>query len=438
MLAYPMGVDVDAHLTVVMCAEGWKMASIEKFHVSSCSGGNCECLWQLDYRPLGLRGPRRRVRFRTRKQAERFLAETTQRAVRGEYFEPAKVPTFAVAAERWFASKTDRRPSHVADLRSRLDKHLMPRLGAERLDRITVAAIEKLRDDLRAGGYASRTINTIVRIAGAVFRSAIRRGECALNPVDRVERAFMAARELTDEDNGAGTDEAVNPDSILSPDEVRRLLDAATPGYYRTLFTTAFITGMRSGELLALRWGDLEFDESSGRGRIYVRRTLSWARVHRSEPVRPRFYPPKTKAGVRMISIAPELLSALKVWKLRCPPSELDVVFPHEDGQSNVRDRVLCVGLYPALRRAGLRRVTFHSLRHSCASAMIASGAPVTEVQHRLGHSSPAITLAVYSHWLKDVETNTADHLAEAVLGESGHFVGTGRQSPVGLSRLTA
>jgi hypothetical protein len=93
---------------------------------------------------LGLRGPRRRVRFRTRKQAERFLAETTQRAVHGEYVEPAKIPTFAVAAERWFASKTDRRPSHVADLRSRLDKHLLPLLGAERLDRITVAAIEKL------------------------------------------------------------------------------------------------------------------------------------------------------------------------------------------------------------------------------------------------------------------------------------------------------
>jgi hypothetical protein len=122
------------------------MASIEKFHVSSCSEGNCECLWQLDYRPLGLRGPRRRVRFRTRKQAERFLTETAHRAARGEYV--AKVPTFAVAAERWFASKTDRRPSHVADLRSRLDKHLLPRFGAERLDRINIAAIEKLRDDL--------------------------------------------------------------------------------------------------------------------------------------------------------------------------------------------------------------------------------------------------------------------------------------------------
>src|ERR1700730_16790456 len=134
MFAYSVGVDVDAHVTVVMCAEGWKTASIEKFHVSSCSGDNCGSLCELDYRPLGLRGSRRRVRFRTRKLAERFLAETTQRAVRGEYVEPAKVRTFAEIAEDWFWSKSDRRPSHVSDLRTRLDKHILPIFGSDRLD----------------------------------------------------------------------------------------------------------------------------------------------------------------------------------------------------------------------------------------------------------------------------------------------------------------
>ena len=87
------------------------MANISKFHVSSCEGGDCKCLWALDYRPLGLHGPRRRVRFRTRKQAERFQTETEHRAARGEYVEPAKIPKFGEVAEDWFASKTDRRPS---------------------------------------------------------------------------------------------------------------------------------------------------------------------------------------------------------------------------------------------------------------------------------------------------------------------------------------
>jgi hypothetical protein len=71
---------------------------------------------------------------------------------------------------------------------------------------------------------------------------------------------------------------------------------------------------------------------------------------------------------------------------------------------------------YLALSRAKLRRVTFHTPRQSCASAMIASGAPITEVQHRLGHAYPAITLLVYSHFLKHAESDVADRLADELL----------------------
>jgi integrase len=430
MFAYSVGVDVDAHVTVVMCAEGWKMASIEKFHVSSCSGDNCGCLWELDYRPLGLRGPRRRVRFRTRKQAERFLTETAHRAARGEYV--AKAPTFAVAAERWFASKTDRRPSHVADLRSRLDKHLLPRFGAERLDRINVAAIEKFRDELRAGGYAPRTINTVVRIAGAVFRAAIRRGECALNPVDRVERAFMAARELTDEDDGAGTDDTINPDAILSLDEIRAMLNAATPGLYRTLFTTAALTGARSGELFALRWSDVEIPKN-GAAYMYIRRTVSWARIN-GESIRPRFYPPKTKAGVRKIPIPAELAAALRAWKLQCPATVDELVFPAADGRPIRRSNALRYGLWSALRRAGLRRVNMHSLRHSFASALIMGGAAVTEVQSLLGHASPAITLRIYTHWFKTIDSGAVGRLGEIILGTTKKWAVSGHSNDHAVS----
>jgi integrase len=393
------------------------MASVKRYHEHACSGGSCACPYRLDYRPLGTSGPRKRLFFPTKKAAEKHLSQTVVKVDRGEYLELKKLPTFAQAAELWYESKTDRRASHVADLRTRLDKHILPPLGTLRLDKITVAMIEKLRNDLRADEYAPRTINTIVRIIGSVFRAAIRRGEIARNPVDQVERAFMAAGEIGADDNQETTNDsdAVNPDSVLSPDEIRALLQAATPGYYRILFTTAYISGMRSGELLALKWGDVQFTSEDGRGKVFVRRSLSWARADRSEPVRPRFYPPKTKAGLRSFTIAPELVSTLKTWKLQCPHSDLDLVFPHVDGQPNNRDRILTTGLYPALRRAGLRRVTFHSLRHSCASALVAAGAPVTEVQHRLGHASAAITLKVYTHWFKGTDTGAADRLASVI-----------------------
>jgi integrase len=388
------------------------MADIKKSHNPDCNSRDCECPWKLDYRPLGVRGPRRRLMFRTRKQAERFLTETAHKATRGEYVDPAKVPAFKEVAEVWFKSKTDGRPSHISILRSRIDKYLLPSFGAKRMDAVTVADIEKLRDDLRARSYASTTVNQILRITSAVFRFAIRHGQCATNPLDRVDRARKSASEIKPDKEGS---ETVGPYGILDPSEIRRLLDAANPGFDRTLFLTAFITGARQGELLALRWTDLELPKE-GPGRMYVRRSLQWAHL-KGEAIRPRFYPPKTKAGLRAISIPSNLAVVLKRWKLQCPTSDLDLVFPEADGTPMRWHHLLRNRFYPALTRARLRRVTFHSLRHSCASAMIAAGAPVTEVQHHLGHSNPAITLGIYSHWFRNADSGgTVERLASAVI----------------------
>ena len=414
------------------------MASIEKFHVASCSGSNCECLWALDYRPLGMGGARRRVRFKTKKQAELFLAQTAEKAARGEYVEPTKIPTFSEIAEDWFQSKIDRRPSHVSDLRTRLDKHILPIFGRYKLDRITVASIEKLRNDLRDRGYARRTINAILRIIGAVFKLGGKRGVSSRNPVDSVDRAAPMAKELrTGEYLADNHDDTVNPDDVLNPQEIQLLLQAANPGLERALFETAYLTGARQGELLGLRWTDLELPKV-GAGKMVIRRSLSWARL-KGEETRPRYYPPKTAAGRRTVSIPALLVTDLKRWKLQCPTTEEELVFPMFDAKPMCRDWLLRVAFYPTLARARLRRVTFHTLRHSCASALIAAGAPVTEVQHRLGHANPAITLQVYSHFFKHTESDAADRLAIDVLKiapfglapaefeKSGHSVATQR-----------
>lgn len=402
------------------------MAKIAKSHVGSCGGTGCECPYRLDFRPEGMRGLRKRIEFPTKKAAEKYLTDASHKVARGEYIEPAKIPTFKDAAELWFASKADRRPSHVSDLRQRLDKHLLPRIGAERLDRITIAAIEKLRADLRKDNYAPRTVNTVIRIAGAVFKAAIRRGETTINPVDRLERTFTATRELTADENGGGDDDAVKPDSILNPDEVRAMLNAMSAGLYRALFTTAALTGARSGELFALRWPDIEMSKNRP-AYIYIRRTVSWARVG-GEEIRPRYFPPKTKAGLRKIPIADELAAALKVWELQCPPVADDLVFPAADGRPIRRSNALRYGLWAALRRAGLRRVNMHSLRHSFASALIARGAAVTEVQALLGHASPAITLKIYSHWFSSADSGAVGDLSRAILGNMGTAPETGEK----------
>ena len=115
----------------------------------------------------------------------------------------------------------------------------------------------------------------------------------------------------------------------------------------------------------------------------------------------------------------PELVHALKAWKLQCPPSAHELVFPTPEGTPQHRSTVLRRGLYPALRRAKLRRVDMHSLRHSFASALIAQGCTVTEVQHYLGHTSPTTTLRTYFHWFQAVKTGSVARFAKGVLAEN-------------------
>jgi integrase len=118
------------------------------------------------------------------------------------------------------------------------------------------------------------------------------------------------------------------------------------------------------------------------------------------------------------VPLAPELTAALKQWKIQCPNGDLDLVFPAPTGLPTHRSNVLRRGLYPALRHAGLRCVKgLHSLRHSFASILIMQGTPITEVQHLLGHSNPQTTLKVYSHFLRDVNTNSVQLLARNLLG---------------------
>jgi integrase len=400
------------------------MALIKRFHLAACHGGSCGCPYRLDYRPLGTHGPRKRISFATKKEAERHLSLTRIKVDRGEYLERNKVPTFAVTADQWLQGKMDRRPSYSETLRARLHLYLLPNFGPIRLDRVTVAAIEQLRDDMRESGRSAVTTNHVIRMIGGIYQMAIRRGLCSSNPVDHVERAYQGDIELnaTEEPHG---DQATR-ETVLSPDEIASLLQQAEPGQYKMLLTFLAATGLRSGEALALRWSDCQL--GGGEPKIFVKRSLSWARVH-GQDIRPRWYPPKTKSGRRTISIPNDLSTMLKTWKLQCPPGELDLVFPTAEGKPLRRSVALRRGLWPALRRAGLRRVNLHSLRHSFASALIAAGSPVTEVQSILGHSSAAITLSVYAHWFRSTKTSAMDtvvkHLLERGHGQSGQKMDT-------------
>jgi integrase len=254
---------------------------------------------------------------------------------------------------------------------------------------------------------AANTVNGIVSMLSSVLDSAMRSGQIANNPVKLLERTYHRARE------GHRDGAAVRPDEIFSPAEIQRLIAAAKPGLFKTLFTLAAATGMREGELFGLKWSDITFE---GQPHISIRRGLSWAKGPLGGKVIARFTAPKTRAGSRDVPIDAAMAVKLKEWKLRSGGHEL--VFPNMIGQPLRRSDMFRGGWKPALKAAGVPYRKFHALRHSFASALIARGAAVTEVQHLLGHSNSGVTLQVYSHWLKGTDSGAAAAYSAALFGE--------------------
>jgi len=199
-------------------------------------------------------------------------------------------------------------------------------------------------------------------------------------------------------------DERAIDTNIFAPDEIRRLVDAMPDNVYRRIVMTAVFTGMRQGEILGLQWGDIDCNSRQA----HVRRT--WKEK--------QFHEPKTKHSARKVDLPELLIHELRAWKLRCPKSDLDLVFPNEAGNPVSHSNLLQRAFYPGLRRAGLRKIRFHDLRHSFASLMLANGEDIVRVSRLLGHSSPVVTLGVYSHLLPREHYRSTDRLAKLVYGD--------------------
>ncbi len=267
--------------------------------------------------------------------------------------------------------------------------------GQSPLDRIDVGVIENLRDELRAR-LSAKSVNAVLTTTAAIFKLAVRRRLVSGNPAADAERAFMGAMELNEEgakeQRGDGV-QPIRPKKVLDPNEVRRMLEKAEPGFYRTLFLTAYLTGMRRGELFALKWSDIELKatdpesgQESGRGRIFVRRSLSWARVQREEgPVRPRFFPPKTKAGIRTLPIAAELAGGLRRWKPQCRESEHDLVSPMPTASPCIAARRCAMGYGRRFAGPVCGACTCIRCGIRLRRCWVMAGAPVTEVQGQSG-----------------------------------------------------
>jgi integrase len=206
----------------------------------------------------------------------------------------------------------------------------------------------------------------------------------------------------------------------LSAHEAWRLLEVASEAGDRleALYVLALHTGMRRGELLGLKWEDVDLDGSIVRVRRTLTRTGNGKRLALGEP--------KTKKSRRTVKLTQRAVEALKRHRARQAEEKLKagslyedwgLVFAGEVGNlinpSNLRQRSFA----PLLKRRGLPRITFNDLRHTCASLLFQKNVHPKLVQELLGHASVAITLDTYSHMLPGMGDHTARVMEDALEG---------------------
>lgn len=370
--------------------------------------------WVVDFRDHD--GRRRWESYKTREQADDALKRRIGELKSGTYTPPTAVPTFRELAADWLETKRGKHPATFAGYQTEVELHLVPALGELKVTELRTAHLEHFRDDRRKAGLAPVTVNKLLTRAGAILKLAQRRDLIAANPAKVAERVEGEVKEVTlgYEDVG-DEDGAVDPETVPTPAQVKAILDHAE-GQYRAYLTAAALTGARPSELTALTWSDVDLEARV----IRIRRAVTWAR-ERGTKGRPqhRFFQPKTKSGRRDIPIPAELVSALRTWKLACPPTADDLVFPSDAGTPKHRSTIAHKGLGPAIKAAEVPHFKLYAFRHFYASWLILRREPDTSVARKMGHADANVTRRIYAHWFKDasLETGAVDELGAVLSG---------------------
>jgi integrase len=308
----------------------------------------------------------------TKRTAEEWLRDTLEQARRGTL--PGMVrtgATFADAAAEWLRyveQERGRKASTLADYRSVVNAHLLPAFGEEPLERIDTESIERwLSGLLREGELSRRSLQKMVVLLNGIFRRACKVWTLQHNPVADVERLAIAKR--------AGI-------AFYSPEEVHALVRKATDEQDAALFLTAALTGLRMGELLALRWRDVDFAAQS------LRVTASYTAGKLGTP----------KSGLgRAVPLIDEVAGTLaRLAHRERWTSPDDLVFAGQAGE-HLDGSALRRRFKKARDAAGLRPLRFHDLRHTFGSVAIRTADP-RELQEWLGHSDFATT-QIYMHY---------------------------------------
>ena len=302
---------------------------------------------------------------------ERFNLETP---------EEMKPLLFRKYAERWMKqhAEVNCKPATVLNYRYALDVNLLPALGDKDIREITRDDVKALCFEMKQKGLSPGVVKLRGTILGGIFNAAIEDGLLVGNPAIRLGKIVKVPSRKGRVD-------------FLNQDESRKLLDTVQEHFPRWLpfFLTALRTGMRVGELIALQWEDIDWNGKF----IEVRRAISRGVVGTPKNGKPR----RIDLSDRLSAVLTDHRKGMAKEALAQGRSMPERVFVNPEG-GELQASSVVKPYRRILTKAGLRRLRFHDLRHSFASALLANGEPLSYVKEQMGHSSIQITVDVYGH----------------------------------------
>ncbi|MFZ0945288.1 MAG: tyrosine-type recombinase/integrase [Syntrophobacteraceae bacterium] len=248
----------------------------------------------------------------TRDQAKEELRKIELQVAKGIYLPEKRTPAFQEVAEDWIEYKRPNLRENTWEIYEGHVRNHFHEFNGQKINLITTAKVERYITGRQTSGMHILTLRKVLVTLGQILNYAVRHRYIDHNPLREAERP---------RDPGEGKKEIV----VLTIPEIQAFLAGVKDQKYRTMFMLAVMSGVRQGELLGLKWGDLDLTDKQ----LHIQRTFT----------KGRFFNTKTKTSTRRVDLGPAVISELRRWKLACPPSGLDLMFPNDarelDGKPN-------------------------------------------------------------------------------------------------------
>ena len=339
----------------------------------------------------------RRRGFATRTAAQVALTEGLAELQAGTFVRPDRI-TLRAYLESWMESlpASGRRAATVSSYRHLLRLHVVDHIGHLRLQEVSPIDLDRLYAVLRESGRRSagggalslRTVRYVHTVVSVALADAVAKGVLQRNPASAASPPSASSARAPEM-------------AWWRPEDTSAFLAATAGSELGALFHVAAMTGMRRGELLGLRWSDVDL----ARARLTVLRQLT------STDYQVRIGEPKTARGRRTIDLDPNTVAVLERLKTRASGQ---YVFNLADGSPPHPERITRA-FTRAVTDSGLPRIRLHDLRHTHAAHLIAVGVDPLTISRRLGHASVAFTLDRYGHLFAQSGAEAAAKVAELV-----------------------